>query len=305
MRTMALWVRVVMKRLVRGRKWVLQWLRAEPSKRAMQSIFDNGPWPPCPAPFNFAAHVLGRARDLPDKIALAVLGAESCENWSYAELDAAVRGTGTGLLQAGLKPGQIVLMRLGNNVEFPIAYLGAMAVGLVPVPTSTQLTEPEVAKMIDTLQPAAILHAEGVACPQTDIPVIDQDALEAMRALAPCEWDMGDPNRLAYVIFTSGTSGNARAVMHAHRAIWARGMMHEGWYGLGENDRLCHAGAFNWTYTLGTVDGPLEHRRDRFDPRARHAARAAVGFAQTPWRDDFRCGTGGLSQDPQHSKGTA
>ncbi len=218
----------------------------------MQSIFDNGPWPPCPAPFNFAAHVMGRSGDLPDKVALAVLGPESCENWSYAELEAAVRGTGTGLLQAGLKPGQIVLMRLGNNVEFPIAYLGAMAVGLVPVPTSTQLTEPEVAKMIDTLQPAAILHAEGVACPQTDIPVINQDALEAMRELAPCAWDMGDPNRLAYVIFTSGTSGNARAVMHAHRAIWARGMMHEGWYGLGQNDRLCHAGAFNWTYTLGT-----------------------------------------------------
>jgi acyl-coenzyme A synthetase/AMP-(fatty) acid ligase len=29
-------------------------------------------------------------------------------------------------------------------------------------------------------------------------------------------------------------------------------MMWEGWYGLGEDDRLLHAGAFNWTYTLGT-----------------------------------------------------
>ena len=196
--------------------------------------------------------MLAHASDNPDKIALEVLSENSAESWTYGALEAAVRGTGAGLLQAGLKPGQIVLMRLGNNVEFPIAYLGAMAAGLVPVPTSTQLTAPEVDKMIDTLNPAAILHAEGVACPETDLPVIDQNALNAMRTLPPCAWDMGDPDRLAYVIFTSGTSGNARAVMHAHRAIWARGMMHEGWYGLSASDRLCHAGAFNWTYTLGT-----------------------------------------------------
>ncbi len=34
--------------------------------------------------------------------------------------------------------------------------------------------------------------------------------------------------------------------------IWARQMMHHGWYGLRQDDRLLHAGAFNWTYTLGT-----------------------------------------------------
>ena len=60
------------------------------------------------------------------------------------------------------------------------------------------------------------------------------------------------PDDLAYVIYTSGTSGSPRAVAHAHRAIWARGMMFEGWYGLRADDRLLHAGAFNWTYTLGT-----------------------------------------------------
>ena len=28
--------------------------------------------------------------------------------------------------------------------------------------------------------------------------------------------------------------------------------MHSDWYALTSNDRLLHAGAFNWTYTLGT-----------------------------------------------------
>jgi acyl-coenzyme A synthetase/AMP-(fatty) acid ligase len=41
-------------------------------------------------------------------------------------------------------------------------------------------------------------------------------------------------------------------VAHAHRAVWARRMMMQGWYGLTPEDRLLHAGAFNWTFTLGT-----------------------------------------------------
>jgi acyl-coenzyme A synthetase/AMP-(fatty) acid ligase len=41
-------------------------------------------------------------------------------------------------------------------------------------------------------------------------------------------------------------------VAHAHRAIWARRMMWDGWYGLQPTDRVLHAGAFNWTFTLGT-----------------------------------------------------
>lgn len=218
----------------------------------MLSVFDHGAPPPCPAPFNLAAHVLAHAPEQPDKIALAVLGLGGARRWSYARLERAVRGTGTGLVRAGLRPGQRVLMRLGNTAAFPIAYLGAIAVGLVPVPTSSQLTEPEVGAIIDTLRPAAILRGEGIACPETGILTLDGPALEAMRELPPTEWDMGDPERPAYIVFTSGTGGRPRAVVHAHRAIRARRMMHQGWYGLHESDRLCHAGAFNWTYTLGT-----------------------------------------------------
>ncbi len=218
----------------------------------MLSETTSASFAPCPVPFNLAAHVLGRADELPDKVALAVLSLSGAERWSYGRLKEAVLGTGTGLLQQGLEPGDRVLMRLGNTVEFPIAYLGAIAVGLVPIPTSSLLTEPEVAGIISTTQPKLILQAEGVACPPTDIPVLDEAALLTMRSLPPAQLDMGDPNRLAYIIYTSGTSGTPRAVCHAHRAIWARQMMMEGWYGLTEDDRLCHAGAFNWTYTLGT-----------------------------------------------------
>lgn len=217
----------------------------------MMSVFDQGPPAPVPTPFNMARHVLFRAGDHPGKTALSVLNGAAAEDWSFARLEQAVRGTGTGLLEAGLNPGDIVLLRLGNNVEFPIAYLGAIAAGIVPVPTSSQLTGPEVARVIDELSPSAILHDPAVAAPR-HAKRIGVETLQAMHDLPPCAWDMGAPDRMAYVVYTSGTSGVPRAVAHAHRAIWARQMMMRGWYGLERSDRLLHAGAFNWTYTLGT-----------------------------------------------------
>ncbi|EEE38779.1 AMP-dependent synthetase and ligase [Rhodobacteraceae bacterium KLH11] len=217
----------------------------------MLSIFDQGPPAPCPSPFNLAAHVLRHAQDLAEKTALSVLGPDTATDWTYADLQSAILRTGTGLLETGLRPGDIVLMRLGNTVDFPIAYLGAIAVGLVPVPTSSQLTETETAKIIDELNPAAVLRDPQVAC-APHARQITLAELVQMRSLPPADFAMGDPGRLGYVVYTSGTSGKPRAVAHAHRAIWARQMMVDGWYGLGPSDRLCHAGAFNWTYTLGT-----------------------------------------------------
>ncbi|WP_299350543.1 class I adenylate-forming enzyme family protein [uncultured Shimia sp.] len=219
----------------------------------MLSLFDQGAHPAAPRAFNMAAHVLAQADVLADKTALSVMSHDTSQDWTFGAIKAAVLGTTTGLLAHGLQPGDRVLMRLGNTVEFPIAYLGAIAGGMVPVPTSSQLTEPEVAKMVAELEPAAILRDPTIACPDTPtIPQITLDALEDMRTLSPAAFDMGDPDRMGYIIYTSGTSGVPRAVCHAHRAIWARQMMHEGWYGLRSDDRLMHAGAFNWTYTLGT-----------------------------------------------------
>ena len=201
--------------------------------------------------FNLAEYVLTRAGAAAEKVALSVLEGAARDDWSYGRLTAAVRGTGTGLLSLGLVPGDIILMRLGNRPDFPIAYLGALSAGLVPVPTAAALTTPEVARIIQTLQPKAILRDPDVACPESDV-IVPLETLRAMRTLPGLDWHRGDPERLGYIIYTSGTSGKPSAVMHAHRAILARRMMFQGWYGLTEADRLLHAGAFNWTYTLGT-----------------------------------------------------
>jgi acyl-coenzyme A synthetase/AMP-(fatty) acid ligase len=217
----------------------------------MMSIFDNGPYAPCPTPFNMAAHVLQHCAKTPDKIALQLLHPNHNESWTYRDLEDAVRGIATGLLATGAKVGDLVLMRLGNTVDYPLTYLGALAAGLVPVPTSSALTLPEVTQIIDELSPSLIVRDPDIACPAIGIQ-IDVSQLQAMRNLPAASYHMGDPERLGYVVYTSGTSGKPRPVAHAHRAIWARQMMFDGWYGLRNNDRLLHAGAFNWTYTMGT-----------------------------------------------------
>lgn len=202
--------------------------------------------------FNLAAHVLRAGAETPDKLAFAVISARGAERWSYARLIGAVRGTASGLLARGLQPGQRVLIRAGNEPAFPVAYLGAIAAGLVAVPTSPALTVREVTAIARGLRPALVVAGPGVALPEGDWPVLTTAQMAGFAALPPADFALGDPERPGYIVFTSGSSGRPRAVVHAHRAILARGMMMQGWYGLGVSDRLLHAGAFNWTFTLGT-----------------------------------------------------
>ncbi|MDI3337302.1 class I adenylate-forming enzyme family protein [Defluviimonas aestuarii] len=219
----------------------------------MLSVTDSQPFPACPTPFNLAAHVLARAGERSDHIALQIVRANGAERWSYGRLEAAVCGVASGLQRRGLMPGDRVMLRLGNGVGFPLAFLGAVAAGLIPVPTAAGLTEGEVTRLYATIRPALIVAGAGIALPETpSCPVLTEAELRDFETLPSAGFVMGDPDRLAYVVFTSGTSGSPRAVAHAHRAVWARGMMAEGWTGIGPDDRLMHAGALNWTYTLGT-----------------------------------------------------
>lgn len=218
----------------------------------MLSVTDTGPFAPCPAPFNLAEYVLAAGRATPDRIALLILRASGAERWSYGRLSDAVLAVAGGLLEHGLRPGDRLLLRLGNGASFPLAFLGAIAAGIVPVPTPAGLTACEAAKVAALVRPAQIVAGPGIALPDPlPCPVLTEAALRGFEGGARAAWAMGDPGRLAYVVTTSGSSGSPRAVAHAHRAAWARRMMHSGWEGLTGSDRLFHAGALNWTYTLG------------------------------------------------------
>ena len=202
---------------------------------------------PPPKDFNLAAYVTGKAHETPDKPAL-ILG--DGQIWTFDRLLQDVRAIAGGLQAQGFVPGDRVLMRLGNSPDFPIVFLGAIYAGLVPIPTSAALTSSEVSRIVAEAAPCCVVGEPHLVPDDLVVPLIAPDSLRGANA-APHP-ALGDPHRPAYIVYTSGTSGVPRAVVHAHRAVWARRMMWDGWYGLRPDDVVLHAGAFNWTYTLGT-----------------------------------------------------
>ena len=207
----------------------------------------------CPSPFNLADYVLTAGIHSPDKTAINIIGRTQETSMSYKELRGSILSTATGLLESNLKAGDKIALRLGNTIDFPIVFLAAIAVGICPVPLSSQLTARELGPMLARLNPKAICCDPQLTLPdKTSCTIISLSALTEFRKCSEASMVLGGPNRLAYMVFTSGTSGTPKAVMHAHRAVWARRMMIKDWYDLGSSDRMLHAGAFNWTYTLGT-----------------------------------------------------
>ena len=204
-----------------------------------------------PQHFNMADYVLNAGRATPKKVAIEVVGGTPFV-MTYSELEQAIRGVASGFLAKDPASGARVLLRLSNTPLFPICYLAAIAVGLVPIPTSPQLTQAEVDKIAAIVTPSITVQSDDVAAPTSSPVWLNEHDITQMQSLPPANFVQGDPHRPAYIVFTSGTGGMPRAVVHAHRAVLARRMMFDGWYGLRSDDRLLHAGAFNWTYTMGT-----------------------------------------------------
>ncbi len=167
--------------------------------------------------------------------------------WSFGDLDLAVRRAAGALQAAGVGRGDRVALLLGDVPEFPLAYFGAIAAGAIATPLSSQLTPVETDDILQRIEPRAVLG--GPAKLETGTAVrLGLDALSGGDPVDYAETRADDP---ALLVFTSGSSGQPKGVLHAQRAFWARRSMHAGWHGIGASDRVMHAGAFNWTYTLG------------------------------------------------------
>src|SRR5262249_7921114 len=160
-----------------------------------------------------------------------------------------------GLKAAGLAPGARILIRLDNTSTYALLFFGAIAGGFVPLPTSAQLTERDVAFLLEDsgAEAVAIGSAQSLGAVPASVRVFEAGEIKRMGATGPhasfADTTADDP---AFLIYTSGTTARPKGVLHAHRSAFGRRPMYRGWYGIGPNDRMLHAGAFNWTFTLGT-----------------------------------------------------
>jgi acyl-coenzyme A synthetase/AMP-(fatty) acid ligase len=177
------------------------------------------------------------------------------EAWTFAEIEDAVLRIAGGLEAAGLKPGARILIRLDNTRAYALLFFGAIAGGFVPLPTSSQLTAPEVAFLLKDSGADAIAvgGSLGLGTVPHGVRVLDAEEIARMLGRGPradyADTSADDP---AFLIYTSGATAQPKGVLHAQRSAFGRRPMYRGWYGIGPGDRMLHAGAFNWTFTLGT-----------------------------------------------------
>ena len=197
------------------------------------------------------AELLSAAREqAPDEVAL--LEADTGRQVTWAELDSAVDRVSEGLTRLGLVAGYRVMIALGNRIEFVTAYLGVLRARLVAVPVNPRSATGELVRMMADCtaravfaDAATITGARSAAAGLHDALIGADEELRA-RAVVPHLVAVGvptvpgetsyddlvaadvtqapgptDPEALAVLLYTSGTSGRPRAAMLSHRALVA------------------------------------------------------------------------------------
>jgi len=123
---------------------------------------------------------------------------------NYRELwDRAARVAG-GLKQQGVKRGDRVAIRLGNGLDWTLAFFGIQMAGGITVPVNTRFSEPEVEYVIND-SGAAFTFMPGAALPDGE-PFAVEDL------------ELGD---VSAIFYTSGTTGFPKGAMTTHENFLA------------------------------------------------------------------------------------
>jgi acetyl-CoA synthetase len=240
-------------------------------------------WEPIPEKYNIAVDVSGQD---PNDIAMIYRRpAGAIQNVSWGWLQHRTGQFGTYLRERGVRAGDRVAMVLPASPDTAAAILGTLWIGAVLVPASPLWGDEALGHRVRDCDPALVLatpdRAEALRG-SLPAPVTALTA-DLLAGVSPaCEPEPTKADDPAAIYYTSGTSGLAKGIVHAHRWL------------LGHNEfSLCHElrpgevfhGAGDWTWSLAKLLGPWRHRAipfvfpqtGAFDPVELFRALASVG----------------------------
>ncbi|BBX18221.1 class I adenylate-forming enzyme family protein [Mycolicibacterium duvalii] len=163
------------------------------------------------------------ARRYPDKRAL--VDADRVHTWT--QVDERARRLAGYLAGQGLEPGDRVMVIARNCIEWPEISFGLAKAGLIAVPVNIRLAPDEVAHVRDDCGARAVIvhadHLDKFTGELANLPVVLTIGPEYETALwatdpEPPRLDV-NPDDVAVILYTSGTTGRAKGVMHTHRSL--------------------------------------------------------------------------------------
>jgi long-chain acyl-CoA synthetase len=173
------------------------------------------------------AHLLANAsRSFPEQPAISVGDHRLYTYAAYGELAARLASSMTGRL--GLQAGDRVALAMTNNAEYLATLFAIWRAGLVAVPANARLHARELAYIVADCGARLCIATADVAGPLADLlprstrlVVLGEKEWRELAAADPGAIADRRPDDLAWIFYTSGTTGRAKGAMLSHRNLMA------------------------------------------------------------------------------------
>ena len=225
---------------------------------------------PAPGPlFNFSQYLADTNASRPHKLAFI----DDLASLTYGQLFDQIRHMASGLLGLGLRREERVLLLMQDCTDWPVAFLGAMHAGLVPVAVNTLLTADDYAYMLEHSRAQAVL-VSGALLPTLTAALVKCDhevkkviVSRPAAPLHPSEVDMAaflqaqqpmpkcaptGPDDPGFWLYSSGSTGRPKGTVHSHgNPYWTTELYGKRVLKLTEADVCFSAAKLFFAYGLG------------------------------------------------------